>query len=241
MVNLTIDKLNIFSSETVGLILWNFTESILSAPSLKFLQIFSSMQNSGCHGMERKNFKNLLSRIYWRAFNEIVRWCNLSDSLSGPSCSKLTTLFVNDSLKFTLSDTQIWWNFLLKKMCKKNFAVQKLLTFFQQKNIRILYIESAKTVNEMTLIKLMTLWTIGPRSLRLMLIDRKTWPKVGGTFLLYMAMVQTSKIFLSESIQGISIKLYRDVLWVTIRFFQLMLISQVLMPVDGTLLHDIQL
>ena len=31
------------------------------------------------------------------------------------------------------------------------FAVQKLLTFFSAKNIRILYIESAKTVNEMTL------------------------------------------------------------------------------------------
>ena len=45
------------------------------------------------------------------------------------------------------------------------FAVQKLLTFFQQKNIRILYLESAKTVNEMTLnelVKLTTLWTTGP-------------------------------------------------------------------------------
>ena len=45
------------------------------------------------------------------------------------------------------------------------FAVQELLTFFQQKNIRILYIESAKTVNEMTLnelVKLTTLWTTGP-------------------------------------------------------------------------------
>ena len=45
------------------------------------------------------------------------------------------------------------------------FAVQKLLTFFQQKNIRILYIKSAKTVNEMTLkelVKLMMLWTTGP-------------------------------------------------------------------------------
>ena len=29
--------------------------------------------------------------------------------------------------------------------------MQKLLTFFQQKNSRILYIESAKTVNKMTL------------------------------------------------------------------------------------------
>ena len=45
------------------------------------------------------------------------------------------------------------------------FAVQKLLTFFQQKNIRILYIESAETVNEMTLnelVKLTMLWTTGP-------------------------------------------------------------------------------
>ena len=48
------------------------------------------------------------------------------------------------------------------------FAVQKLLTFFSAKNIRILYIESAKTVNEMTLnelVKLTTLWTTGPWTL----------------------------------------------------------------------------
>ena len=34
---------------------------------------------------------------------------------SGPSCSKLTTSLVNDSLKFRSSDTQICWIFLLKK------------------------------------------------------------------------------------------------------------------------------
>ena len=34
---------------------------------------------------------------------------------SGPSCSKLTRSLVNDSLKFTSSDTQICWTFLLKK------------------------------------------------------------------------------------------------------------------------------
>ena len=47
------------------------------------------------------------------------------------------------------------------------FAVQKLLTFLA-KNIRILYTESAKTVNEMTLnelVKLTTLWKTGPCSL----------------------------------------------------------------------------
>ena len=33
----------------------------------------------------------------------------------GPSCSKLTMSLVNNLLKFTSSDTQICWNFLLKK------------------------------------------------------------------------------------------------------------------------------
>ena len=49
------------------------------------------------------------------------------------------------------------------------FAVQKLLTFFQQK-ISEYHIESAKTVNEITLnklVKLTTLWTTGPWTFRL--------------------------------------------------------------------------
>ena len=48
------------------------------------------------------------------------------------------------------------------------FALQKLLTFFSAKNFRILYIESAKTVSEMTLnelVKLTTLWTTWPRNI----------------------------------------------------------------------------
>ena len=94
----------------------------------------------------------------------------LHSSKSGPSCSKLTTSLVNDSLKFTSSDTQICWNFVA-------FALQKLLTFFQQKNIRILCIEFAKTDNEMTLnklVKLTKLWTTGPCILCLM--KSKTTP-----------------------------------------------------------------
>ena len=82
---------------------------------------------------------------------------------SGPSCSKLTTSLVNDSLKFTSSDTQICWNFLLKNV--SSFWRAKATHIFSAKNIRILYIESAKTVNEMTLnelVKLTTLWTTGP-------------------------------------------------------------------------------
>ena len=83
---------------------------------------------------------------------------------SGPSCSKLTMLLVNDSLKFTSSDTQICWNFLLKKMWVA-FVSVKATHIFSVKIFRILCIESAKTVNKMTLnelVKLTTLWTTGP-------------------------------------------------------------------------------
>ena len=47
-----------------------------------------------------------------------------------------------------------------------SFCSAKATHIFSAKNIRILYIESAKTVNEMTLnelVKLTTLWTTGPR------------------------------------------------------------------------------
>ena len=93
---------------------------------------------------------------------QLWQYLPISNPKPGPSCSKLTTSLVNDSLKFTSSDML---KFFAEKMWVA-FAVQKLLTFFQQKNIRILYIESAKTVNEMTLnelVKLRTLWTTGPR------------------------------------------------------------------------------
>ena len=48
-----------------------------------------------------------------------------------------------------------------------SFCSAKATHIFSAKNIRILYIESAKTVNEMTLnelVKLTTLRTTGPRS-----------------------------------------------------------------------------
>ena len=58
------------------------------------------------------------------------------------------------------------------------FAVQKLLTIFSAKNIRILYIESAKTVNEITLnelVKLTMLWTTGPSSLPIGVSENAGW------------------------------------------------------------------
>ena len=57
---------------------------------------------------------------------------------------------------------------MLKFFAEKNvssFCSAKATHIFSAKNIRILCIESAKTVNEMTLnelVKLMTLWTTGP-------------------------------------------------------------------------------
>ena len=57
---------------------------------------------------------------------------------------------------------------MLKFFAEKNvssFCTAKATHIFSAKNIRLLYIESAKTVNEMTLnelVKLTMLWTIGP-------------------------------------------------------------------------------
>ena len=96
---------------------------------------------------------------------KVLSWSmwNVAREGPGPSCSKLTTSLVNDSLKFTPSDMQICWNFLLKNV--SSFRNAKATHIFSAKNIRILYIESAKTVNEMTLnelVKLTMLWTTGP-------------------------------------------------------------------------------
>ena len=68
------------------------------------------------------------------------------------------------------------------------FAVQKLLTFFSAKNIRILYIKSAKTVNEMTLnelVKLTTLWTTGPWSVACYFSEERTCNHIKYFFMLY--------------------------------------------------------
>ena len=88
-----------------------------------FLKILSGMVNSVdpdqtaheevctvciCHFV--RNFCELNFRTFTVLFIN-----RLTKTKSRPSCSKLTTLLVYDSLKFTSSDTQICWNFLLKK------------------------------------------------------------------------------------------------------------------------------
>ena len=65
---------------------------------------------------------------------------------------------------------QICWNFFPKKKNVSSFCSAKATHIFSAKNIRILYIESAKTVNEMTLT---TLWTTGPRVITIQ--NTQTW------------------------------------------------------------------
>ena len=82
---------------------------------------------------------------------------------SGPSCSKLTTSLVNDSLNLHRVIRKYAEIFLWKNV--SSFCSAKATHIFSAKNIRILYIKSAKTVIEMTLnklVKLTTLWTTGP-------------------------------------------------------------------------------
>ena len=68
--------------------------------------------------------------------------------------------------------------------CWKNvssFCSAKATHIFSAKNIKILYIESAKTVNEMTLnelVKLTTLWTTGPRCIEKGMIHHIGWKHV---------------------------------------------------------------
>ena len=73
--------------------------------------------------------------------------------------------------------------------CWKNvssFCSAKATHIFSAKNIRILCIESARTVNEMTLnelVKLTTLWTTGPR------INVSTYPYLSKIFTISFIMV----------------------------------------------------
>ena len=66
------------------------------------------------------------------SYNSLLHYLLMCLQMPGPSCSKLTMSLINDSLKFTSSDMQIFWIFFAEKMWVA-FAVQKLLTFFQQK------------------------------------------------------------------------------------------------------------
>ena len=126
---------------------------------VQILSFYSRLFSEGtwCAGNQSGSHKSYFPCQQWQKFYQ----------LPGPSCSKLTMSLVNDLLKFTLNDTQICWNFLLKK-CKQLLQCKSYSHFFS-KYIIILYIESAKTVNEMTLnklVKLTMLWTTWPRCIK---------------------------------------------------------------------------
>ena len=74
----------------------------------------SCLQPPGCPKMDKQK-----SLPYWVNIQADLSLCwshksycrfsyMLAQILSGPSCSKLTMSLVNDSLKFTSSDTQIF-------------------------------------------------------------------------------------------------------------------------------------
>ena len=52
--------------------------------------------------------KKALSNYDWRPDSSASRALEQYSESPGPSCSKLTTLLVNDSSRFTSSDTQIF-------------------------------------------------------------------------------------------------------------------------------------
>ena len=107
-------------------------------------------------------------------------------SKSGPSCSKLAMSLVNVSLKFQVLILQIHCYFLLKKCenplhCKgflhflffvekmwESFALQRILTFFQQKITVFVTLADICLTNLCLndIVKLTTLWTTGPWSFK---------------------------------------------------------------------------
>ena len=72
----------------------------------------------------------------------------LKPFMSGSSCSKLTTLLVNVSLKFIRLITEICQYFLLKK-CEKLLQCKSFYHFFNNK-YQCLWLLSRETLNELT-------------------------------------------------------------------------------------------
>ena len=85
----------------------------------------------------------------------------------GPGCSKLTSSLVNDTLKFQTLISQIRQHFCRKNV--RSFCSAKAFLIFSTKNISV---TGYKVVKHLTswplneLVKLMMLWTTGPRCTR---------------------------------------------------------------------------
>ena len=63
-----------------------------------------------------------LNQLLHPQFDQSIRWPYEEILQAGPSCSKLTMSLVNDSLKFTSSETQIYWNILQCKSYSHFFS-----------------------------------------------------------------------------------------------------------------------
>ena len=107
----------------------------------------------------------------WRSggYTEWVRWSLTQHQTRWPGTTWAQLFKANDIVSQQFVKIYIeWYADMLKFFAEKMwvaFAVQKLLTFFSAKNIRILCIKSAKIFNKMTLnefVKLTRLWTTGP-------------------------------------------------------------------------------
>ena len=76
------------------------------------LLIFMITLYQSSHAWSGWRWENVMTIYTLSIWTGLSRQCRYR---SGPSCSKLTTSLVNDSLKFTSNDMQIFWYFLLKK------------------------------------------------------------------------------------------------------------------------------
>ena len=106
---------------TYNLLLWRTRETYprLIITVILFLKCLFNWWSGGC-GFDPRRVRNILLWRLTMKYPTQPHYSILEDLLhiiqrTGPSCSQLTMLLFNDLLKFTWSDTQIWWNFLLKK------------------------------------------------------------------------------------------------------------------------------
>ena len=127
---------------------WNKVKKIIpvrpihSTPGLRLCHLLDKKIHVWGHGIFLCRFKWNYPQIYaqfWKHSQfhgaespETFKSYTKENKSAGPGCSKLTTSLVNVSLNFQKLISQICQYFFVEKMWEA-FAVQKLLSFFQQK------------------------------------------------------------------------------------------------------------
>ena len=145
-------------------IIWHYSLHCLTLLAI-MIWLFTIIWHYGMHVCHYLTLQSALFDITCHYGLNCLPVCkHFSDTSPGPSCLKLTTTLDNDSLKLTWVIRKYAEIFCWKNV--SSFCSAKAAHMFLAKNFRILCIESTKTVNEMTLhklVKLTTLWTTGPR------------------------------------------------------------------------------